>query len=60
MINRKNIKRDVIVAANACYRFFQLEVESRVIAAAVERLGMTKLDEEKPTMCFQMLSLLQK
>lgn len=48
-MNRRNVKGDVTAAANACRRFFQLEVESRVLAAAIELLGMTTLEDEKPT-----------
>lgn len=48
-MNRRNVKGDVTAAANARRRFFQLEVESRVIAAAIELLGMTSLEDEKPT-----------
>ena len=42
---------DVTAAANACRRFLQLEVhvETRVVAAALEILGMSSLDDEKPT-----------
>lgn len=43
LVNRRNVKEGVTAAANACRRFFQLEVEARVIAAAIELLGMTSL-----------------
>ena len=48
LVNRRNIKSDVSAAANACRRFFQLEVEARIIAAALSILGMKKMDDEKP------------
>lgn len=47
MINRRNVKSDVSAAANACRRFFTIEVESRIIAGAMSVLGMESLDEEK-------------
>ena len=49
LVNRRNVKGDVTAAANACRRFLQLEVETRVVAAAMEILGMSSLDDEKPT-----------
>lgn len=49
LVNRRNVKGDVTAAANACRRFFQLEVEARVIAAAIELLGMTSLEDAMPT-----------
>lgn len=48
LINRRNVKGDVSASANACRRFFNLEVEARVVAAALHILGMSKIDE-KPT-----------
>ena len=48
LVNRRNVKSDVSAAANACRRFFQLEVEARIIAAALSILGMKKMDDEKP------------
>ena len=49
LINRRNVKGDVTAAANACRGFFQLEVESRVIAAALQLLGMSSIYVEEPT-----------
>ena len=44
------MKGDVTAAANPCRRFFQLEVETRIIAAALTILGLNSLDpKEKPT-----------
>ena len=48
LVNRRNVKSDVSAAANACRRFFQLEVEARIIAAALSILGMKEMDDEKP------------
>ena len=42
------MKSDVSAAANACRRFFILEVEARVVAATLNVLGMSKLCE-RPT-----------
>jgi hypothetical protein len=36
LINQRNVKSDVSSAANPCRRFFELEVEARIIAAAVK------------------------
>lgn len=49
MVNRRNVKGDVSAAANACRRFFQTEVETRVIAATLKVLGMNSLDAKNPT-----------
>ena len=49
LINRRNVKADVSSAANACRRFFQLAVESRIIAGALTVLGMSKIDDENPS-----------
>ena len=38
--NRRNVKGDVTAAANACRRFFVLEVEARIIAATLQIIGM--------------------
>ncbi|XP_028404057.1 uncharacterized protein LOC114526731 isoform X1 [Dendronephthya gigantea] len=46
LVNRRNVKQDVTAAANACRRFFVIEVEARIIAAAMHLLGMQKIDEE--------------
>ncbi len=50
LVNHRNIKGDVSAAANACRRFFVLEVEARIIAATLHILGMQKIDDEEPTM----------
>ena len=47
LINRHNVKSDVSAAANACRRFFTIEVESRIIAATMSVLGIEKLDDEE-------------
>ena len=47
LINRRNVKSDVSAAANACRRFFTIEVESRIIAATMSVLGIEKLDDEE-------------
>ena len=49
LVNRRNVKGDVTAAANACRRFFQLEVESRVIAGTLHVLGMSNIDDKQPT-----------
>ncbi len=36
LVNRRNVKSDVSAAANPCRRFFQMEVEARITAAAVK------------------------
>ncbi len=36
LANRRNVKSDVSAAANPCRRFFQMEVEARITAAAVK------------------------
>ena len=43
------MKGDVSAAANACRRFFQTEVETRVIAATLKVLGMNSMDAKNPT-----------
>lgn len=48
LINRRNVKGNVSAAANACRRFFQLEVEARVIAASMKVLGMKSLGDKHP------------
>ena len=47
LINRRNVKSDVSAAANACRRFFTIEVESRIVAATMSVLGIEKLDDEE-------------
>lgn len=49
LINRRNVKSDVTAAANACRRFFQMEVEARIIAAALTLLGMNTIGDKKTT-----------
>ena len=46
LANRRNMKGDVTAAANNRRRFLQLEVETRVIAAATEIFGMSSLDDQ--------------
>ena len=48
LINRRNVKSDVSSAANPCRRFFQLEVEARIIGAAVKVI-LPKLGTEQIT-----------
>ncbi|XP_065071471.1 uncharacterized protein LOC135696119 [Rhopilema esculentum] len=45
-INRRNIGSKVKQRYSACKRFFQMEVQSRVIAAAMEILGIKCIDEK--------------
>ena len=49
LVNRRNVKGDIFAAANACRRFFQTEVETRVIAATLKVIGMNSLDAKNPT-----------
>ena len=49
LVNRRNLKKDVTTAANACRRFFILEVEARIVAATLHVLGMKKIDDLEPT-----------
>ena len=49
LVNRRNLKKDVTTAANACRRFFILEVEARIVAATLHVLGMKKIDHLEPT-----------
>lgn len=44
LINRRNVRSDVSDAVNACRSFFQLAVESRVVAACLHVLNMVDLD----------------
>jgi hypothetical protein len=46
LVNRRNVKGDVSAAANPCRRFFQMEIETRVVAATMTVLGMTKIDDK--------------
>lgn len=45
LVNRRNVKGDISGAANACRRFFQIEIETRVVAAAMKVLDITKFDD---------------
>ena len=49
LVNRRNVKGDVSSAANACRRFFNMEVEARIIAATMKVLGMSTLDGQPTT-----------
>ena len=49
LVNRRNLKKDVTTAANACRRFFILDVEARIVAATLHVLGMKKIDDLEPT-----------
>ena len=40
LINRRNVKSDIDSAVNPCRKFFELEVNARLMAAAMEILGM--------------------
>ncbi len=44
LINRRNVKADVDSAVNAARRFFMMEVEARIVAAAMTELGMDEFD----------------
>ena len=46
LINRRNVVTDVKKKFRACNDFFLLEVESRVIAATLNVLGLSSLDGE--------------
>lgn len=48
LINRRNVTAQVDSAVNPCRKFFDLEVQARLIAAALEILGMGTLND-KPT-----------
>ena len=45
LINRRCVKSDVDSAVNADRHFFALELESRIVAAGMQELGMEDLDE---------------
>ena len=40
LINHRNVKSDIDSAVNPCRKFFKLEVNSRLIAAAMKILAM--------------------
>ncbi len=44
LINRRNVKAVVDSAVNAARRFFMMEVEARIVAAAMTELGMDEFD----------------
>ncbi|XP_068670229.1 uncharacterized protein [Montipora foliosa] len=45
LINRRNVSSDVDVAVNPCRKFFDLEVKARLIAAALNELGMSDISD---------------
>ena len=45
LINRRNVKEDVDAAVNPCRKFFDLEVKARLMAAAMQVLGMEDLQD---------------
>lgn len=45
MINRRNVKSDVDGAVNPCRKFFELEANARLLAAAMEILGMKSMSD---------------
>lgn len=45
LINRRSVRSDVDAAVNPNRRFFLLEVESRIVAAAMKELGIEELEE---------------
>ena len=45
LINRRNVGSEVKARANACKQFFLLEVESRVVAAVMEDLGILSIGD---------------
>ena len=47
LINRRNVKADVDSAVNAARRFFMMEVEARIVAAAMTELGMDEFDSTR-------------
>lgn len=49
LINRRNVKADVSSAANPCRKFFELEVSARLMAAAMQVLGMESLTDAPKT-----------
>ena len=51
LVNRRNLKKEVTTAANACRRFCILEVEARIVAATLHISGMNKVDDQEPTTC---------
>ncbi len=45
LINRRNVVTDVKTRVSACKQFFNLSLDARVTAAALEELGMADIDE---------------
>ena len=45
LIDRKNVVSEVKKRYSACRSFLEIELESRIIAAALEILKITKIDE---------------
>ena len=45
LINQRNVGSEVKARANACKQFFLLEVESRVVAAVMEELGILSIGD---------------
>ena len=41
LVNRRNVTADVDANVNGCRRFFSLEVESRIIAAAMKEIDIS-------------------
>lgn len=58
LINRRNVKGDVSAVANACRRFFQIEIEARVVAATFKVLGYEKYGIERNSPILQTSHLL--
>ena len=46
LIDRTNVSSDVNGAVNPCRKLFELEVKSRLIAAAVRELGMNDISDK--------------
>ena len=44
LINRRNVKSDVTSAVNACRKFFEIEIEARVVAAGLCVLELDDMD----------------
>jgi len=56
LINRRNVKGDVHQAYTQCRDFFILEFETRVVAAALQVLGMSTLDDTPTKIRFPQLA----
>ena len=46
LINRRNVNTDVSKKVDECKKFFQLEVNARIVAGFMQILGIESLDEE--------------